>query len=1186
MLAGDHPSFPKSTEHNTYHEEPSLSSTHYTRVMTRKSYARQSFSTGDSTNLTHSSYPTSSQQQTQVHSRHRPISTASTLTSMSAPAVRAVASTDSLALTKEKEFMANTRILAMSNLIDSFALSSSHAKQGFYGKQLKVIGSASSSPSSTGAELDLAVKIHIIENTWTTCPLLAPSTILHRWKVTHLNSSNNQLDSESFQDDFVSDLGYSKNGKRSSWVQTTVDRTETISPAPSPTYEQRSTRPLSTSSISSYSGQNVAQQTHVAVISNALCFVANKSGDYLVQLSIHVPFVAGAGSQSIHLSQIPKCRSNFIKFRVGSCAAEESNDGDGDAGSEVETVKDQGEYEGARGKISDGFEFNVHPKIKSLDESHLNPDSDEDAQFWLEVQELLIGRDGFVGKLTANDDSAKSSPETQEDTQDSLVDGISNGFEIAGCFTPSSSLHVSWMSRNAVDFVQDVEQEMTIHIAGKPDQTKSSTLLQHRKRKDPEVSQAIDQTDQEEDPTEYEHLVMEDGDLIISVKDVLTLNVQKLGWKQPFMDFTIDLSDTRHSQINEMSLLEITGDAVQDYEAIISENSEQTPSELESLDKESTVDHERHFPAVYRVWFFPGTEGSTTLHVHVRVGQAVGVGYYKDIPCNIPKIQVHGARLDKGRIHIHTSSDIMIQRPRCITHHLESSLIDGHSLPEDFLSTRHQQNQHYQYQSSDYRLTVVVQRYQTISRIARIEMIKAEIGVSGRQQQGFARVILSNVVLPQQDDPYLRIYQLEGAEIWSVLVDGSPCAKSVQSMGKKSGGQHTIMVPIPEGTTDSDNSHQVEISYGFNTVDREQGEDLDDETVNPTIRLAVPGFNIPVGEYLVVASLPKLPKDMDYEEPVGDFDIISELGTASHRKTITYGAFMTLDRPKLSIKASRIAVVPQILQNFVAEAAEYVDQSEILEQITRTHTHTNAVAHDPQQPTFNTGPIIVHQTSQRHPQQPLDPHNPQVEQPLDGEILPVLIARPNGMEGGVVQTGQTSNLSPQVSSNSFSPGHWLAQLQCQIGFLGKNLVVMLAASLLVIMIVNVAHFQDTMSTSLDPVHVPAWQRSFAAIGRLWYDKSSSRQSSQYNDPDIDSNEFFVPAEPDMEVLEPKTTKTVLMTSAETRVAEATQDLEIRGPRAASKDDRFSSDDERDDTRKQPAGFMKLVQMLKRIVGGT
>lgn len=62
--------------------------------------------------------------------------------------------------------MANTRILAMSSLIDSFA-SSSHSKQGFYGKQLKIIGtvnpwsssSSTTTASSTGSELDVTVKV-------------------------------------------------------------------------------------------------------------------------------------------------------------------------------------------------------------------------------------------------------------------------------------------------------------------------------------------------------------------------------------------------------------------------------------------------------------------------------------------------------------------------------------------------------------------------------------------------------------------------------------------------------------------------------------------------------------------------------------------------------------------------------------------------------------------------------------------------------------------------------------------------------------------------------------------------------------------------------------------------------------------------------------------------------------------
>ncbi|KAF9397052.1 hypothetical protein BGX21_009329, partial [Mortierella sp. AD011] len=1108
------------------------------------------------------------QQQTPLHSQRRSISTGSTPASLLAPAVvKVTAPPESSVPAKEKEFMANARIAAMSNLIDSFALSS-HAKHGFYGKQLKVTGSVSSSPSSTGAELDLAIKIHVIENTWTTCPLLPPSTILHRWKVTLLDSPNHHIDGE---DDIISDHGHTKEGKRSSWVQTTVERTETISPAPSPTYEQRSARPLSTSSFSSFSaGQNVAQQTHVAVISNALCFVANKSGDYLVQLSIHVPFVAGADSQ-IFLAQIPKCRNNFIRFRVEPPEPKDE-DGEEDLGG-VDGTKNFREREDIPGSTSDGFEFNIHPEIKSLDDSHLSPDSDEDAQFWLEVQELLVGRDKLVGKLAASDDAPKSNAETQQDSvQGPLSNGISNRFEIAGCFTPSSSLLVSWMPRNATNFVQDVEQEMTIHIAGLPDQTKSSTLLQHRKRKDPEVSHAIDQIDQEEGLIEYDHLEMDDGDLVISVEDVLTVNIQKLGWKQPFMYITIDLSDTQHRQTNDMSLLEITGDAVEDYEAIFTDNAdqiftEQTPSELENLDKESTVDHERHLPAVYRVWFFNGTEGTTVVHVRARVGQAVSVGYGKDISCNIPRIQVHGASLDKGRIHIHTSNDLVIQR--CNTRYLESPPIDGHSLLDDNSSTRHPPMLRFQYQSSDYQLVVIAQRYQGIARIARIERIKAEIGVSGQHHPGFARVLLTNVVLPYQDDSYLRVYQLDGAEIWNVMVDGKPCTKSIQFTERKSGSQRTIMIPISEDVSDSDNLHQVEISYGFNTVDRDQGEDLDDETVNPMIKLVVPGFNLPVGEYVVVASLPKLPKDMDYDEPVGDFEITSKLGELNQRKTITFGAYMTLGRAKLSIKASRTAFAPRSWQSVtggtMTEAVENSDQPEILEQITRTHAHPNLIAHDPQQPPPNAGPVVVQQASQRHPQQPLDLQNPQAEQALDGEILPVLSVRPRRTERSSVQaSGQTSNLSPQVGLDSLSPRHWLEQI-CHAGFWWKQLLVILAAFLLVIMIVNVTNFRDTMSTSLDLVHIPVWQRPFAAIGRLWYDNSHHRQGGQYSEPDRASNEYFVRDEPVAETLQPKNTETfqprvteTLQTrvtetesvaSAVTTMAETTQDLEVR-PRVA------------------------------------
>lgn len=63
-------------------------------------------------------------------------------------------------MAKEKEFMANTRILAMSNIIDTFTTTQS--KQGFYGKQLMIIGVTAPSPTYagvSGADLEITVKV-------------------------------------------------------------------------------------------------------------------------------------------------------------------------------------------------------------------------------------------------------------------------------------------------------------------------------------------------------------------------------------------------------------------------------------------------------------------------------------------------------------------------------------------------------------------------------------------------------------------------------------------------------------------------------------------------------------------------------------------------------------------------------------------------------------------------------------------------------------------------------------------------------------------------------------------------------------------------------------------------------------------------------------------------------------------
>lgn len=1016
----------------------------------------------------------------------------------------------------------------MSNMIDSFT-SSSHAKQGFYGKQLKILGSCSSSPTAIGAELEVIVKIHVIENAWTTCPLLPSSTILHRWKAMHLDTCN-QTDGEFAQDDLASSDGaYPRDEKDTSWVQASADRNE--SPALSPTSDQHTKRrPLSTSSVSSYSAQ-IAPKTHVAVLSNALCFVANKAGDYLVQLSIRAPFVEGTGSRSIHLSYIPRCRANFIKFqaRPSNNDTEESHG----AGLENATNAASGSHESATLDGKDGFEFNIHPKVISLDEAHLNPESDEDAQFWLEVQELLVGRDKFVGKLVGCEVNGSSTEKQDSHPTDTESDDNADAFEISGCFAPSSSIHISWVPQGAAAFVQDIEQDMTVQITGLPDQTKNSTLVQNRRRKDPEDSHALDQADQEEGPEHYEQLEMDDSDLVLSVEDTLTLNIQKIGWKQPFMDFTIELPDTPQGQgqgqgqgqpndnkMIDVRIIDVRGDAVQSWEA--KEPAPGSSSELDPLEKESAADQETYTPytpSVYRAWFCSGTEGTTEVHVSIRVGQGVNVGYGKDIVCHIPKLRVHGTNTDKGRIHVCTSNDLVIQRSN--THLVESLPSDGPSSLEDGIASRHHPVLQYQYQTPAYELGVVVHRYQALARIARIERVRAEIGVSNPQQPGFARIVLSNIML-SHDDPYLRVYQLDGAEVWSVLVDGKPCSKSIQVTDRKMTGKRAVLVPIPEESTDSDNLHQVEISYGFNTFDRAHEENPDDSSLMSTLRLVVPGFSLPVGEYVVVASLPKLEQGMDYDEPVEDFEIMSRQGSPGQRQTITYGAYMTLGRPKLSIRASKKEHRTRRVNVDDAETTlvERVEQSasantlEPLDQISRSNVHATVVAHDPQQPTIDGDVVVVQQASQRHPQQPLELQHPYPEHGI----------RANGTLGASTgaTTGQTSNLSPQVGSPAsfrsagqmrFNVLEWrtmsAAQCQYQLGLWWKQVLAPIAALALVIMIINVAAFQETQTTSLDLVQAPIWRRLYLGP---WFHRSGSRSHAVHTSESDSFSQNFVPGQ--------------------------------------------------------------------------
>ncbi|KAF9310810.1 hypothetical protein BG003_008078 [Podila horticola] len=1103
MLAGDRPPLPKVARHSFHETGTGSSSSSGSKTSSKRRLAQLSSSvTGSFANSYGSpSVPGS-------RPRHHSISGTTT---------QVTASPES-AMAKEKEFMANTRILAMSNIIDTFTTTQS--KQGFYGKQLMIIGVTAPSPTYagvSGADLEITVKLHVIDNAWTTCPLLPPSTILHRWEVAHLPYSNGTEAPSELACELVS-----SEDKEHSWIHSsaTTERTGT-SPMSSPTYEHPP-RPQSTSTTSSDSAQTGSPTTHVAVLANALSFVTNKAGDYLVKLVIHVPLTTTSGCKNIHLSQLPRCRSNFISFSVER-------------------------PQGSRETNPEEIEFNLHPPVMSPEEAHLNPESDEDALFWQEVQEY-IGNEEL--------DKTRDAPSENSDPKATL--GESN---VVGCFAPTSSLHVSWMPKDMACLVQKVEQDMTVHISGLPDQTKSSSLLKDRKRKDPEDSHPLQDPDDE--PIEYEHLEMDDADLVISAEGILTAVVEKQGWKKPFIDLTLEHSTIENGQQSDISLIEITGDSVQDWE-LMSGKDDSVSLDLDAVAREST-EISRNSAMTYRVWFFVGTGGPVTIRVNFCVSQPVTVGYGQDITCSIPRVRVQGATVSTGRVQVSSSNDLLIQRSN--TRQIETILADSPLYRDDAMINKRQGTQ-YQYSSSDYDLSVVVHRYKTLSRIARIERIRVDIGVSASRQPGFARVTLSDVVLPEQDDSYLRIYQLDGAEIWSITVDGEPCSKSVQLLDKKVAGNRTVLVPIPSSPQDVDQLHSIEISYGFDSVDHDFVGGDDNIMDSPT-RLLIPGFSLPVGEYIVVANLPRLDRGFDYDEPLGDFEVISSQGTLAQRRTITYGAYMTLGHPKLVIQTqATTSPPPQVFVPPPPLPPPPPVSLEPTEQITRAQGHPNMFAHDPQQPLFSAGPVHLQPSSQRHPQQPLEPQNPQAE------------ATSNESQG----TGATaSNLSPQIGAPiqqarlsfiSHDASSLSSGMMTYYRLWWKQVMAPLAAAALVIMIINVAAFQETGNTGLTLVRFSPWMRPFAAIGKLWRDSSSTfGKDDEAKDMPLEFQERIATV-----------TKSVTFHPVATSVLSPIPDkgLEIRKPEPIPDDDPA---DEEDGEGSEGAGWKRWVQLFKDIVQG-
>ncbi|KAG0349090.1 hypothetical protein BG004_001915 [Podila humilis] len=1175
MLAGDRPQLPKAGSRYSFHAEPTIASScsnpgNGAKTFPKRRLTRQLSSSlmGSFVHGLHGSSQASAALPLSAssHPRHHSIS-GSTRLSSSSP--------ESAAVSKEKEFMANTRILAMSNIIDTFT--STQSKQGFYGKQLKILGKtttpSSASPITTsGADLDIIVKVSVlILLQHNGGPVMSTQDQEHSWI-------------------------------HASTVATTIssERAE-ISPASSPKFEHP---PQPYSSNSSVSGQSSGlPTTHVAVLASALCFVTNKAGDYLVMLSVHVPFTTLSSCKSVHLPQIPKCQRNFIRLSIRDQGESEER------GSGANENENKHQLQGL-----DGLEFNVHPPLVSPDEAHLNPESDEDALFWEEVQAHILGSiDG--------DRDFERTEELAEEAQPKGTENESGLSEttIAGCFAPTSALHVSWMPMNTTCLIQKVDQDTTVHISGLPNQTKSSSLLKDRKRKDPEDSHLGNRQDPDDEPIEYEHLEMDDADFVITAETILSVVIEKRGWKRPFIDLTLEHATFEHGQSSEISLLDISGDSVQEWELVSSDKMDERRLSLdfETTSRESPLDASRTLSVTYRVWLYMGTEGIVSFQVNYCVSQPVSVGYGRDMTCSIPRIQVQGTQQSTGRVHVSSSNDLLIQRSN--TRQMETILADSPLYRDDAMVNRRQGTLQYQYSSADYDLSVVVHRYKTLSRIARIERIRVEVGISARRQPGFARVTLSDVVLPEQDDSFLRIYQLEGAEIWSISVDGAPCSKSVQLVDKKVSSNRTVLIPIPIASgLDLDQPHTIEISYGFDSVDRDfvrDGEHMDNDddsegVYDAPIRLLVPGFNLPVGEYIVVANLPKLARGHEYDAPEGDFEVVSSKGTPSQRRSITYGAYMTLGHPKLLIR-TQLASMPPPPQAIESQPphpqpAAIATQPEPMEQITRAQGHPNMYAHDPQQPPFSAGPIHLHPSSQRHPQQSLELHNPQADNAnVDNNDL---LATGTGLATG-------SNLSPQIGSpiqqarlSFISHDISLEPLSitktmafCRLWW--KQIMAPMAAILLVIMIINVAAFQETGNTSLSLVRfAPVWMRPFKVIGQLWRDSSSSSSSSSSSTAGSSSRQFISMDDEDRQDFPPTDyratgTQPVFFKSVTTTVASnpipIDKGLEVRQPDSKIEEGSFGENDGGNEHGSEydeyvgvdGGGWQQWVRFLKGIVQG-
>ena len=343
---------------------------------------------------------------------------------------------------------------------------------------------------------------------------------------------------------------------------------------------------------------------------------------------------------------------------------------------------------------------------------------------------------------------------------------------------------------------------------------------------------------------------------------------------------------------------------------------------------------------------------------------------------------------------------------------------------------------------------------------------------------------------------------------------------------------------------------------------------------------------------------------------MGDFEIMSQEGRPNQRKTITYGAYMTLGRPKLriaTIATPNPSATTVIRHGYSSGAGQDSDVMEtVLEQISRTPGHNAIGAHHPQQPPYMAAaPVVVTQpTIQRHPQQPPGPQNPQIEL-LSGSPAsngPIFVST----------TGMSSNsahgsmmLSPQIRGSvqhAGSPSSLTSPAKKALDLFQswwKQVMAPVVALLLVIIIINVAAFQETRITSLDLVGMPAWKRPFARIGQLWYDsgflqynhhhnhphRSQQQQWEQHSDENFDVPAFEGPWTT-IAYVTPQSKPTVATGTLHAKEAPRPNDLELRQPEVSKKE---FEDEERSrqqqQEQQQPRGFFRLMQILKDIVRG-